>query len=123
MSIRQYYHSITNQPIQSSDFDADSDGEDTEWQRKASGQLIEEFIDVNRGEKELMKLWNYFISKNTQYVNNSHAHSLFVVGTIRVVRFRIFPIVMGEREGCMFNIPVKEQKVGFFLSCLACCQK
>ena len=67
MSIRQYYHSITNQPIQSSDFEADSDGEDTEWQRKASGQLIEEFIDVNRGEKELMKLWNYFISKNTQY--------------------------------------------------------
>lgn len=52
----------------SNDFGTDSDGEDIEWQRKASGQLIEEFIDVNRGEKELMKMWNYFISKNPQYV-------------------------------------------------------
>ena len=27
-------------------------------------QMIEEFTDVNRGEKELMKLWNLFALDN-----------------------------------------------------------
>jgi len=63
---RRYYHCITNQPILSNDFDVDSDGEDAEWMRTASSRLIDEFIDVNKGEKELMKMWNNFISKNTQ---------------------------------------------------------
>ena len=61
---RLYYHSVSNQPVLSNDFDADSDGEDTEWGRIASSRLIDEFIDVNKGEKELMKLWNNFVSRN-----------------------------------------------------------
>lgn len=68
---RRYYHCITNQPILSNDFDVDSDGEDAEWMRTASSRLIDEFIDVNKGEKELMKMWNNFISKNTQYISDT----------------------------------------------------
>ena len=29
-----------------------------------TAQMIEEFTDVNRGEKELMKLWNLFAMDN-----------------------------------------------------------
>ncbi|XP_067942259.1 polycomb protein Su(z)12-like isoform X2 [Watersipora subatra] len=65
---RLYYHSISNQPVLSNDFDTDSDGEDTEWCRIASSRLIDDFIDVNKGEKELMKLWNHFISRNPVYI-------------------------------------------------------
>lgn len=50
----------------SNDFNYDSDGDDEEWTRIASIRLIDEFIDVNKGEKDLMKLWNQFISRNYQ---------------------------------------------------------
>ena len=57
---------MTNQVVLSNDFEYDSDSEDLEWTRVASNKLIDEFIDVNKGEKELMKLWNQFISQNAQ---------------------------------------------------------
>ena len=61
-----YRHSITNQPIRGNEFDEDSDGEDADWMKVMSNKLIDEFIDINRGEKELMKLWNAFMRNNPQ---------------------------------------------------------
>jgi hypothetical protein len=30
------------------------------WQKTCSQRMIDEFTDVNKGEKEMMKLWNLF---------------------------------------------------------------
>lgn len=45
--------------------DIDSEGEsDPLWLRQKTVQMIDEFSDVNEGEKELMKLWNLHVMKN-----------------------------------------------------------
>lgn len=44
--------------------DNDSEGEnDPEWLRNKTMMMIDEFTDVNEGEKELMKMWNLHIMK------------------------------------------------------------
>ncbi|KAK3091279.1 hypothetical protein FSP39_018564 [Pinctada imbricata] len=61
---RLYYHSLTCEPMKPQDVDVDSEDEnDPAWLRKKSVQMIDEFTDVNEGEKELMKLWNLLIMK------------------------------------------------------------
>lgn len=50
----------------SNDFTCDSDGDDEEWMKIASIRLIDEFIDVNKGEKDMMKMWNQFMAHNYQ---------------------------------------------------------
>lgn len=43
----------------------DSDSElDPEWLREQTGLFIQEFADVNQGEKELMRLWNLHVLHN-----------------------------------------------------------
>ncbi|XP_055845929.1 polycomb protein Su(z)12-like isoform X2 [Episyrphus balteatus] len=67
---RLYYHTETFLPVHSNELDIDSEGEsDPLWLRKKVGQMIDEFSDVNEGEKELMKLWNLHIIKN-KYVGD-----------------------------------------------------
>lgn len=47
------------------ELDIDSEGEsDPLWLRQKTIQMIDEFTDVNEGEKELMKLWNLHVMKN-----------------------------------------------------------
>lgn len=58
----------------STDFNYDSDGEDLEWNCVSSSKMIDEFIDVNRGEKELIKLWNHHMSLNPGLVLNVILH-------------------------------------------------
>lgn len=44
--------------------DIDSEGEnDPEWLRSKTMMMIDEFTDVNEGEKELMKMWNLHVMK------------------------------------------------------------
>ncbi|RZC35835.1 VEFS-Box domain containing protein [Asbolus verrucosus] len=44
--------------------DVDSEGEnDPEWLRNKTMMMIDEFTDVNEGEKELMKMWNLHVMK------------------------------------------------------------
>jgi polycomb protein SUZ12 len=81
---RIYYHTDTCIPIMPKELDYDSEGEfefsskknceyiimyfsgepDPEWLQKTTKQMIDEFTDVNDGEKELMKLWNLHCMKN-----------------------------------------------------------
>lgn len=62
---RLYYHTVTCQPIRPQEIDIDSEDEnDPEWLRQKTINMIDEFTDVNEGEKELMKLWNLHIMKN-----------------------------------------------------------
>lgn len=52
-------------PIQAKELDVDSEAEsDPEWLRIKTCMMIDEFTDVNEGEKELMKLWNLHVLKH-----------------------------------------------------------
>jgi len=63
---RMYFHSETTLPIRTAEKDQDSEDETIpEWMRVKTIQLIDEFTDVNDGEKELMKLWNLHLMKNS----------------------------------------------------------
>lgn len=61
---RTFYHSTNGLPLHSTEIDIDSDDEiDPFWLRQNTTRMIEEFVDVNDGEKEIMKLWNLFTLK------------------------------------------------------------
>ncbi|WAQ96736.1 SUZ12-like protein [Mya arenaria] len=56
---RLYYRTITCQPLKPQEVNQDSEDEVTPgWLCQKSVNLIDEFTDVNEGEKELMKMWN-----------------------------------------------------------------
>lgn len=62
---RIYYHSETCIPIMPKELDYDSEGDpDPKWLQRTTKQMIDEFTDVNEGEKELMKLWNLHVMKH-----------------------------------------------------------
>ena len=61
---RLYHHTMTCLPIQPHELDEDSEGEhDSEWVRHKTQMMIDEFSDVNEGEKEFMKMWNLHVMK------------------------------------------------------------
>lgn len=61
---RVYFHSNTCLPFKPDDLEFDSEDEiDPEWLRIKTQQMIDEFTDVNDGEKKLMKLWNLHVMK------------------------------------------------------------
>ncbi|KAH8875392.1 Polycomb protein Su(z)12 [Schistosoma japonicum] len=56
---RVYYHTRTSQPVRACEFDVDSEAEDSPaWLRQHYQRKVEEFTDVNPGEKQIMQLWN-----------------------------------------------------------------
>ncbi|XP_065559788.1 polycomb protein Suz12-like isoform X2 [Artemia franciscana] len=62
---RLYYHTGTCMPIGSEGIDVDSEGEnDPEWLQTKTQIMIDEFTDVNSGEKEMWKMWNLFKMKH-----------------------------------------------------------
>ncbi|KAH8268800.1 hypothetical protein KR018_007582 [Drosophila ironensis] len=62
---RLYHHTETCLPVHPKELDIDSEGEsDPLWLRQKTIQMIDEFSDVNEGEKELMKLWNLHIMRH-----------------------------------------------------------
>jgi polycomb protein SUZ12 len=61
---RLYHHTETCLPVHPKELDIDSEGEsDPLWLQQKTKQMIDEFTDVNEGEKELMKLWNLHVMK------------------------------------------------------------
>lgn len=68
--LRTYYHSHTLIPISSKEIHYDSENEDgfQQWIPVLADNKIDEFLDINDGEKSFMKLWNYFIRKNRNIV-------------------------------------------------------
>lgn len=62
---RMYYHSRTRHPMMPGEEENDSEDEEhIEWLTQFSTKLIDEFIDVDDGEKALMKLWNLHVLKH-----------------------------------------------------------
>lgn len=62
---RLYHRTVTCLPIYPKEMDVDSEGEnDPKWLRTKTMMMIDDFTDVNEGEKELMKMWNLHIMKH-----------------------------------------------------------
>ncbi|XP_068583337.1 polycomb protein suz12-B isoform X2 [Cebidichthys violaceus] len=61
---RLYFHSDSCMPLRPQEMEEDSEDErDPEWLREKTGTQLDEFTDVNEGEKEVMKLWNLHVMK------------------------------------------------------------
>lgn len=61
---RLYHHTTTCLPIYPKELSVDSEGEhDPRWLQTKTMMMIDEFTDVNEGEKELMKMWNLHVMK------------------------------------------------------------
>ncbi|KAM4692446.1 polycomb protein SUZ12 [Rhinophrynus dorsalis] len=78
---RLYFHSDTCLPLRPQEMEVDSEDEkDPEWLREKTITQIEEFSDVNEGEKEVMKLWNLHVMKHGFIADNqmNHGCMLFV---------------------------------------------
>lgn len=62
---RLYHHTGTCLAVQPREMENDSEDEpDPEWLRAKTAHMIDEFTDVNEGEKELIKMWNLHVMKN-----------------------------------------------------------
>lgn len=65
---RLYYHTSTCLPVKPNEGDIDSEADtDPEWLMERTQLMIDEFTDVNEGEKELLKLWNLHMMNNSKY--------------------------------------------------------
>ncbi|XP_072415035.1 polycomb protein suz12-like isoform X2 [Chiloscyllium punctatum] len=80
---RLYFHSDTCLPLRPQEMDVDSEDEkDPEWLREKTITQIDEFTDVNEGEKEVMKLWNLHVMKHGFIADNQmHQSCLLFVET------------------------------------------
>lgn len=68
---RTFYHSVSGLPLKPMEIDIDSEDEiDPDWLKKNTIKMIDEFVDVNAGEKGIMKLWNLFVLKHA-FVSDS----------------------------------------------------
>uniref|UniRef100_H3D135 SUZ12 polycomb repressive complex 2 subunit a n=1 Tax=Tetraodon nigroviridis TaxID=99883 RepID=H3D135_TETNG len=68
---RLYFHSDSCVPLRPQEMDVDSEDErDPAWLKEKTSKQIEEFTDVNEGEKEIMKLWNLHVMKRGFIADN-----------------------------------------------------
>uniref|UniRef100_A0A671URJ2 SUZ12 polycomb repressive complex 2 subunit b n=1 Tax=Sparus aurata TaxID=8175 RepID=A0A671URJ2_SPAAU len=68
---RLYFHSDSCMPLRPQEMDLDSEDErDPEWLREKTATQLDEFTDVNEGEKEVMKLWNLHVMKHGFIADN-----------------------------------------------------
>ncbi|CAL1601611.1 unnamed protein product [Knipowitschia caucasica] len=78
---RLYFHSDSCMPLRPQEMEEDSEDErDPDWLREKTATQLDEFTDVNEGEKEVMKLWNLHVMKSGFIADNqmSQAVMLFV---------------------------------------------
>ncbi|KAI2666183.1 Polycomb protein suz12-A [Labeo rohita] len=78
---RLYFHSDSCMPLRPQEMEVDSEDErDPAWLREKTVMQIDEFTDVNEGEKEVMKLWNLHVMKHGFIADNqmNQACMLFV---------------------------------------------
>jgi len=62
---RVYRHTTGAQPIEPEHIQIDSDDEIyPEWTQQLSRRMMEDFQDVNEGEKEMMIMWNHHVMKH-----------------------------------------------------------
>ncbi|KAM8723360.1 polycomb protein suz12-B-like isoform 1-T1 [Acanthopagrus schlegelii] len=68
---RLYFHSDSCVPLRPQEMEVDSEDErDPDWLKEKTAKQIEDFTDVNEGEKEIMKLWNLHVMKRGFIADN-----------------------------------------------------
>ncbi|XP_037648434.1 polycomb protein suz12-B-like [Sebastes umbrosus] len=68
---RLYFHSDSCVPLRPQEMEVDSEDECyPDWLKEKTAMQIEEFTDVNEGEKEIMKLWNLHVMKHGFIADN-----------------------------------------------------
>ncbi|XP_034566765.1 polycomb protein suz12-B-like [Notolabrus celidotus] len=68
---RLYFHSDSCVPLRPQEMEVDSEDERyPDWLKEKTTKQIEEFTDVNEGEKEIMKLWNLHVMKRGCIADN-----------------------------------------------------
>ncbi|XP_019950269.2 polycomb protein suz12-B-like [Paralichthys olivaceus] len=68
---RLYFHSDSCVPLRPQEMEVDSEDErDPDWLKEKTVKQIDEFTDVNEGEKEIMKLWNLHAMKHGFIADN-----------------------------------------------------
>ncbi|XP_029014996.1 polycomb protein suz12-B-like [Betta splendens] len=68
---RLYFHSDSCVPLRPQEMEMDSEDErDPDWLKEKTAKQIEDFTDVNEGEKEIMKLWNLHVMKHGFIADN-----------------------------------------------------
>uniref|UniRef100_A0A3Q3XPB3 Uncharacterized protein n=1 Tax=Mola mola TaxID=94237 RepID=A0A3Q3XPB3_MOLML len=68
---RLYFHSDSCMPLRPQEMDVDSEDErDPDWLKEKTAKQIEDFTDVNEGEKEIMKMWNLHVMKHGFIADN-----------------------------------------------------
>ncbi|XP_076121182.1 polycomb protein suz12-A-like isoform X2 [Alosa pseudoharengus] len=73
---RLYFHSDNCVPLRAQEMDEDSEDErDPYWLREKTVMQIDDFTDVNEGEKEVMKLWNLHVMKHGFIADNQMNHA------------------------------------------------
>ena len=69
---RVYRHTTGAQPIEPEHIQIDSDDEIyPEWTQQLSRRMMEDFQDVNEGEKEMMIMWNHHVMKHKSVVSGA----------------------------------------------------
>ncbi len=64
---RLLYHVRSNQPVDKGESEAE---ESYDWLLNMSKRQIDDFVDLNEGEKAFFKLWNTFLHDNPAYGDN-----------------------------------------------------
>uniref|UniRef100_A0AAX7TVU0 Polycomb protein VEFS-Box domain-containing protein n=1 Tax=Astatotilapia calliptera TaxID=8154 RepID=A0AAX7TVU0_ASTCA len=68
---RLYFHSDSCLPLRPQEMEVDSEDErDPDWLKEKTVKQIEDFMDVNEGEKEIMKMWNLHVMKRGFIADN-----------------------------------------------------
>ncbi|XP_068605489.1 polycomb protein suz12-B-like [Brachionichthys hirsutus] len=68
---RLYFQSDSCMPLRPQEMEVDSEDEgDPDWLKEKTAKQIEDFTDVNEGEKEIMKLWNLHVMKHSFIADN-----------------------------------------------------
>ncbi|XP_061585302.1 polycomb protein suz12-B isoform X2 [Cololabis saira] len=76
---RLYFHSDSCMPLRPQEMDVDSEDErDPEWLREKTATQLDEFTDVNEGEKEVMKLWNLHVMQHGFIADNQMNQAIMV---------------------------------------------
>nr|XP_020483294.1 polycomb protein suz12-B-like [Labrus bergylta] len=66
-------------PLRPQEMELDSEDErDPEWLREKTATQLDEFTDVNEGEKEVMKLWNLHVMKHGSPNNRNVKDGSFI---------------------------------------------
>ncbi|XP_059143251.1 polycomb protein suz12-B-like isoform X2 [Physella acuta] len=67
---RLYFHTVTCQPVRPQELDTEGREESKpRWLKQKTVMMIDEFTDVNEGEKELMKMWNLHVMEK-EYIGD-----------------------------------------------------